>query len=329
MATIVLGLGSSHTPMLNGADGDWERYVERDRNGKFLDKTGKPATFEELTRRADPTMLEEITPERLQERYRESQSGIEKISDAIYRAKLDALIVVGDDQKELFFEDNLPGVLIYHGETIRNVPRHLRGKPHPEWFNRARAGYYEAAQDNNYPVHAPLALHMVRSLVEHEFDVSSSAELREGEGEGHAFGFVHHRLLTRGMIPIVPVFLNTYYPPNQPTPRRCYRLGQAIRAAVEAFPQDLRVGVLASGGLSHFVIDEALDRALLEAMKQKDAKMLCGVDPALLNSGSSEIRNWICTAGAVEHLNVAWTQYLPCYRTAAGTGTGVGFIEWS
>jgi 3-O-methylgallate 3,4-dioxygenase len=131
------------------------------------------------------------------------------------------------------------------------------------------------------------------------------------------------------MIPIVPVFLNTYYPPNQPTPRRCYRLGQAIRAAVEAFPQDLRVGVLASGGLSHFVIDEALDRALLRAMEQKDAQMLCSVDPALLNSGSSEIRNWICTAGAVEHLNVAWTQYLPCYRTAAGTGTGVGFIEWS
>ena len=35
-------------------------------------------------------------------------------------------------------------------------------------------------------------------------------------------------------MPIVPVALNTYFPPNQPRPRRCYALGQAIRAAVRS-----------------------------------------------------------------------------------------------
>ncbi len=59
-------------------------------------------------------------------------------------------------------------------------------------------------------------------------------------GEGHAFGFVHKRLMPRAVVPIVPVMVNTYYPPNQPSPRRCYRLGQAFAAAVKSFPEDAR-----------------------------------------------------------------------------------------
>ena len=36
-------------------------------------------------------------------------------------------------------------------------------------------------------------------------------------------------------IPVVPIFLNTYYPPNQPRPHRCYAFGQAVRKAAEGF----------------------------------------------------------------------------------------------
>src|SRR3546814_5049416 len=94
-------------------------------------------------------------------------------------------------------------------------------------------------------------------------------------------------------LPIVPLALNTYYAPNQPTPRRCYALGQAIRRAVESYPEDIKVGVIASGGLSHFVVDEELDRGLIEAIRTKDVAALTSMDRAKLNSGSSEIRNWI------------------------------------
>ena len=48
-----------------------------------------------------------------------------------------------------------------------------------------------------------------------------------------------------------------------------------------------------------------------------------------LNSGNSEIRNWITVAGACEHLNVNWQDYVPCYRSVAGTGCGMGFAVWS
>ena len=53
--------------------------------------------------------------------------------------------------------------------------------------------------------------------------------------------------------------MNTYYPPNQPNPKRCYDFGRTLRSAIEAWPTKARVAILASGGLSHFVVDEDLD----------------------------------------------------------------------
>jgi 3-O-methylgallate 3,4-dioxygenase len=67
---------------------------------------------------------------------------------------------------------------------------------------------------------------------------------------------------------------------------------------------------------------------VLDACKRKDAEALCGIPVAKLNSGSSEIRNWITVAGASEHLDTQWQEYIPCYRSAAGTGCGMGFAVW-
>jgi hypothetical protein len=159
--------------------------------------------------------------------------------------------------------------------------------------------------------------------------VSSANALPEGQGEGHAFGFVHRRLMNGAAVPVVPVVLNTYYPPNQPSPRRCYKLGQAIREAVESYPEGLRIGVVASGGLSHFTIDESLDGEVIRALREKDAAALQELPRERLNSGNSEIRNWICAAGALEHLDLSWVHYCPGYRTPAGTGTGLCFASWS
>ena len=130
-------------------------------------------------------------------------------------------------------------------------------------------------------------------------------------------------------MPTVPIMLNTYYPPNQPTPRRCYAMGQALRQAVESWPEDLRVAVIASGGLSHFVIDEALDHQIIAAMQNHDAATLTSLPRERLDSGNAEIRNWIATAGAVEHLDMQLIDYMPCYRSPAGTGCAMGFAVWT
>ena len=50
MARIVLGIATSHTPMLNTPAKDWPSFIDRDGVREFLDKEGDPATYELLGR---------------------------------------------------------------------------------------------------------------------------------------------------------------------------------------------------------------------------------------------------------------------------------------
>jgi hypothetical protein len=326
MAKIVLGIGTSHTPMLNAPVGDWAKFIERDRIRPHLTKDGRPVTYEELERLAPAAVRAELTPQAFADKHQRALAEVERLGAVVRNARLDTLIVVGDDQKELYGDDNMPSILVYRGDTIRNVP--LKSHPGPDWSRNASAKYFERDVPRDYPVDAKLAGHLIARLME-DFDISCANQLQEGYGEGHAFGFVHNRLLAGMTVPVLPVFLNTYFPPNQPTPARCYRLGQAIRSAVESYPGELRVGVLASGGLSHFTVDPDLDGRVVRALREKDARALAALPREQLNSGSSEIRNWICMAGAVEHLTLQRIEYIPAYRTPAGTGTGLCFADWS
>lgn len=327
MARIVLAIGTSHTPMLNTPAEEWPCFIDRDGVREFLDKEGEPASYQDLLTRVEPHVAAELTHERMAARHAAAQAGVAHLREAIGRAALDALIIVGDDQKELYQDDNMPGFVVYHGETIRNVPPGRSSER--DWARRANARYYEEKEPREYPVDSRLALHLIGALIDHDFEPVAASALPPGKGEGHAFGFVRKRLMENQTLPVVPVFINSYYPPNQPTPRRCYKLGQAIRDAVESYPGEARVGIVGSGGLSHFVVDEALDRGVLDAIAKKDGEALQALPRKKLNSGSSEIRMWICIAGAAEHLEPQWSSYVPGYRTPAGSGTGLGFALWS
>src|SRR6267154_2408938 len=81
---------------------------------------------------------------------------------------------------------------------------------------------------------------------------------------------------------VVPLAVNVVmFPP--PTGRRCYALGQAIRKAVESYPEDLRVVIFGTGGLSHQIsgpraglINSAWDKAFLDNLS-KDPKKLMSI----------------------------------------------------
>lgn len=329
MADIILGIGTSHSPLLNSPAEDYPKHAQIDASGrKLIDKTGKPVTYGALLAQADPSIKDQIEPKVLEERSARCTANIARVAQAIETAELDALIIVGDDQHEQFLDDNIPAILIYSGETIENNPLRMDDDA-PQFWRHARSQYHEAGQSRDYPVAAALSLHLVNELTERGFDISHAKKLGREHGEGHAFGFVHRRLMPNKVVPIVPLALNTYFPPNQPRPRRCYQLGQALAAAVRNAPNDERVGILASGGLSHFTVDEELDRLVLAACQRKDGAALSSIPVEKLNSGSSEIRNWITVAGACEHLATSWQEYIPCYRSTAGTGCGMGFAVWT
>jgi 3-O-methylgallate 3,4-dioxygenase len=128
----------------------------------------------------------------------------------------------------------------------------------------------------------------------------------------------------------VPFIINTFYPPNQPSVRRCFSLGRALADTIAARDADLRVAIIGSGGMSHFVVDEELDRTFLDAMKRKDADALISIPPYNFRSGTSELKNWIPVAGAMKEMGLDMTviDYQPLYRSAAGTGSGMAFAYW-
>lgn len=331
MAQVVLGLGSSHSPQLSTVPQLWSARGERDKNNPELIGTdGVVSTYEELLARVDVGRLaREITSDKFQQRHERNQTGIAKVAQAMYGAHLDVLLMVGDDQQEYLRDDNMPGICLYWGNDVVVKGHH----PGPETSNQPLLDY--VLEDRTVPTHATLGQHLIEFLVEAEFDVGRSSFLdpkrggRSQGGIGHAFGYVYHRLMKEAVIPTVPIMVNTYYPPNQPTPKRCYDLGRALRRAIEAWPVNARVGILASGGMSHFVVDEELDHMMIEGMQEKSLAKLSQLPREKMNSGNSEMRNWIVVTGATEHLEMELFDYVPCYRSPAGTGCAMGFAQWS
>ena len=321
MASLVAAFGSSHSPALNSPAEDMAGHARRDElYARHLDLEGNRVTYAELLRRARPGM--DISEQKLAERVAACERHLDRLKADIAAARLDALIVVGDDQREQYFEDNMPAFLVYCGASIANSTLDLPAEA-PAYWKRARSVYHEPSAPREYPVARDLALHLIGSL--EDFDLAYAEKLAKPRGEGHAFGFVHRRLMGERVVPIVPLVVNTYYPPNQPRPARCFKLGRALARAVSQFDSNQRIGIMASGGLSHFTVDEALDRMVMKACAQGDEGALASIPLARLNSGNSEIRNWIVMAGAAQAFELQWSEYVPLYRTPAGTGCGMAF----
>jgi len=329
MAKVVLGLAASHSPLLTLDWTEWRHRAEADYSNSQLNLSdGRLVTYAELKAERGEPYAAIATPEQFQDASIRCQRGLDRLADALNAAAIDIVMVIGDDQGELFPLSNTPMISVYHGDEIATNDVWGRDDK-PAWMNEMGKGYL-MDQVHRFPGAKNLALDVIRGLVRRNVDVGSSSHIDDPKkaGFGHAFGFIAERLFRDHSIPMLPVLLNTYFPPNVMTSARAFDVGAALRAAAEDSPIDARVAVIASGGLSHFVVDEPLDRQVLAGLTPGNADQLTSIPPEALNSGSSEILNWIMTAGAVDHLPLTWTEYEPIVRTPAGTGVGVGFACW-
>jgi hypothetical protein len=329
MAEIVIGIASSHTPQLSSGVDMWLDHAARDRrNPQLLGKDARYHTYDELLAVADPAMEGELAPAVWDETYRRCQEAIEALTADLAKGHADIAVVIGDDQRELFRDDGIPAFACYTGAELVDMP------PSGEALERMpkgiRAASWAAHSDSEqvHPVQAGLSAHIAERLAREDFDLTVLRAQPAGRSLGHAFTFPRYRLGLPASTPIVPVFVNTYYPPNVPSAARCYEFGTALRRAVEGWETSARVAVIASGGLSHFVVDEDLDRAVLDALTARDGRALGSLGRDQLRSGTSEILNWIVAAGALENLSAAVLDYVPGYRTPAGTGAGMAFVRW-
>ena len=331
MAEIVLGLGSSHAPQLVIPPDMWWRRADDDKRNPEFWFRGQTYGFEGLLRERGPEHLEDqLTPELARERFDACQRAIGVLGDTLRKAAPDVVVIVGDDQHECFVDDNMPALSVFWGDSILTVPQ----EESHEYGGDPRLSRYPL-QPTTSPGVPPLGEHLIRSLIDEEFDVAHTRTLPAGRrgkhAIGHAFSYVYRRLMNDDVIPNVPVFLNTYFPPNQPRLGRCYELGQALRRAIEAWDGDKRVAVIASGGLSHIVIEENIDQEIMLGLREKNPALLTRMPVEWFNSGTSEIRNWIVVAGSMEasDLQCEMVDYVPCYRSEAGTGCAMGFARWT
>ena len=126
MAKIVLGLGSAHSPMLSLEGDRWSEYGERDQANPMLAAVpgGEVMAYEELLSQADPAIAKALTPEKLQAQHDAYPKAIATLEKTLKDANPDVVVIVGDDQEEMFFDDNVPLFSIYWGESMRLIPRH-------------------------------------------------------------------------------------------------------------------------------------------------------------------------------------------------------------
>jgi 3-O-methylgallate 3,4-dioxygenase len=328
MAQIVAAFGTSHSTMQFSTVENWQSLFDHvDRRAPIHDLQGNVRSYEEVLKSTPPSAAVNISKETIARHHKAIHEAMDRLHTDIAKARLDVLIIIGDDQREIFKDALRPAIAVYYGETIRNAA--APSTPAADWYVQDQRRRMEEGHDRFYPCHSALGSHIITGLMERNFDITAIKSLVDEQFEGHAYSFVHRRFMTDGTIPIVPVFLNTYYPPNQPSPRRCFELGVAIRELVRSFPDNLRVGILASGGLSHFLINEDLDAKVVDALRRKDHEALKSLPTKLLNSGSSEIRNWVAVAAAATDLALDWISYVPAYRSRAMTGVGLCFAHWT
>ena len=333
MAKIVLAMATTHGPQLHTTVEQWQLRVKADktRNHPFRDGL---YGFDELVAMRRSEGLDARSSMAMQQSYHSRcHAAMEKLADKWDAARAEIAVILGNDQDEIFETDQLsPAFMVYFGETIPSYPQSDEDKKKlPPGVAEAEHGH--AAQNyTEYRGVPALGMHIIKTLVESDFDVAASKAWPKHarNGASHAFGHIYRQVMRDRVVPNVPIYQNTFFPPNQPTASRSYQFGRIVRKAIDSWNEDKRVAVFASGGMSHFVIDEEFDRAFVAALKRQDKDFLTSIPLKELQSGTSELKSWISLAGLLEDTNADMHEidYVPCYRSPAGTGTANGFYWW-
>jgi hypothetical protein len=334
MAQIVLGLGTSHGPMLHTPPEHWNQRVIADRKNSALCYKGKLYDFESLATLRQPGFAAQMDLAHQRKQYERCHDALAVLAQRFAAAKIDLAVIVGNDQRELFLDDITPAITVYHGDAVDNIPAtEAQKKQMPPGIAIAEPGHCPP-KPTTYPGAPAFGEHVVRSLMAEPFDVASSRRLPPGSpwrnGIPHAFGFPYRQIMRDAPPPSLPIILNVFFPPNQPSVRRCLALGHALVRAIKSWPGQERIALIGSGGLSHFVVDEELDAVILKAFATGDEATVAGLSDDLFQSGSGEIKNWLPVMAAMNDvgLRMRLVDYTPFYRSEAGTGSGMAFAVW-
>jgi protocatechuate 4,5-dioxygenase beta chain len=184
-----------------------------------------------------------------------------------------------------------------------------------------------------FPGDSALSWHIIESLSAADFDLTTCQEMLVD----HGF-VVPMQLLwpnaTTWPVRCIPIHVNTVQHPL-PTPRRCLKFGEALGRAIETWPQDGRVVVLGTGGLSHQLdgrragfINKPFDLYCLEKIEH-DPETLARYSirdlVELAGSQGPELIQWLVMRGALGSA----VRRLECnyHVPISNTGSGLLLLE--
>lgn len=333
MAKVVLAMATTHGPQLHTTVEQWQLRVKADKERKHPFRDGT-YSFDELVAMRKAEGLDAKSSMAAQHGYHaRCHAAMNKLADKWEAIGANVAVILGNDQNEIYETDELnPPFMVFYGDKIPNYPQSAKAKETlPPGIAEAEHGH---ATDTytEYRGVPDLGAHIIKTLMAHEFDVAASKTWPKHarNGASHAFGHIYRQVMRDNVVPNVPIYQNTFFPPNQPSAARSYAFGRVVKAAIDSWPSEKTVAVFASGGMSHFVIDEDFDREFVAALRNRDKNYLTALPLRELQSGTSELKSWISLAGVLESLDADMHEldYVPCYRSAAGTGTANGFYWW-
>jgi protocatechuate 4,5-dioxygenase beta chain len=203
----------------------------------------------------------------------------------------DVCIMVYNDHGADFFFDKYPTFAVGCAENYPIADEGFGVRPLP-----AIRGDLEFSQ------------HLCRSLVYDEFDITICQEMAVEHGFLVPMHLCFDPQENGWPVASIPVEVNVLQHPL-PTARRCYRLGQAIRRAVESYDKDIKVAIIGTGGMSHQLtgpnfgaMDPASDLDFLDRIESDPDSLTALTHEAMMEKfgvEGIELIMWLVMRGAM------------------------------
>lgn len=246
-------------------------------------------------------------------------AGYAELSRQLREARPDVIVGFGNDHLLNLPFDNMPDL------CIGTAPEWNGPAP---WFQD-----WLAIEPFRLPGHPQVAQALVHAMDRRGVSMAFRSDLLMDDNFS-----VPLSVLTPGFdIPLVPVHMNCLVPPV-PTPRRCYEVGTRLASAIrEDLPAELRVAIMATGGLSHdpggpryFEIDEAFDRWFLSLLAEGDTERAfaeCTLERMREAGagGTPELIAWFVAWGAARGAKAR----VVCYEPTVGLRCSMGGVTWA
>lgn len=243
--------------------------------------------------------------------FREIFAGYQPVRDWLDEQRPDVAVIIYNDHGVAFSLDVVPTFAVGAAAGYAVADEGYGPRPVPE-----------------VPGDLELSWHMVESLVADEFDITICQRLPVDHGLTVPMSILWGRR-DPWPVRVVPVALNVIQYPT-PTPLRCFRLGQAIRRALDAYAPDVRVAVVGTGGMSHQLqgprvghINQEFDAMFLDKIAT-DPTVLTRISRTdyirLAGSEGAELVMWLVMRGAMspQVRTVHRDYHVPASNTAAG-----------